>query len=86
MLLGALTIEMHTRDPFFPRPAIPFWGFSFAAIAESASCFRSPRWRPSARHGMHECDLQQLIQPIINSLKESMKGLALEDISLPTVE
>ena len=89
ILLGALTKQMHARGLLSPRPAIPFLGLSSAEIAKSVRTFQSPRWCSSVGSyshrycGEHSCSLKSNLNPIFDSLENSMGGLTLEDIPPP---
>ncbi|RYP50230.1 hypothetical protein DL768_004214 [Monosporascus sp. mg162] len=82
ILLGALTIQMHTAAILELRPKPPYLGYSFTVVIEMVRSFQSPRWVTRDHYGgyvRHSCSITSLIQPMIEDAEKSMGGLMLGD-------
>lgn len=91
MRYGALAIGC--RELLFPRPQIPFLGYSFENTVASVRKIREPNWCASERsksgqsafypqyyeYEQHTCKLTSHITPIISSIDDNLKGLSLCD-------
>ncbi|KAF1994240.1 hypothetical protein P154DRAFT_586617 [Amniculicola lignicola CBS 123094] len=88
MRYGALVKEMSSRTLLFPRPQIPFLGYSIEDTTASVREIRDPKWCNGNNRShpfypphcqSHDCKLTSHIWPIVSSINESLKGLSLEE-------
>jgi hypothetical protein len=89
ILLGALIKGMGEKH-FLPRPEPPFLGSAYIGVAASIRNMQSPsRCVCNKSYGyldpygcyqkQYGCSLEQFTGPILTSLRNTMKGLNLED-------
>jgi hypothetical protein len=87
MRYGALTKELSSRELLFPRPQIPFLGYSVEDTTASIREIRDPNWCSGNNSSLsyygscrsHGCKLTNYIKPIIISAQKDSEGLSLED-------
>lgn len=89
---GALTKELSGRGLLFPRPQIPFLGYSVENITASIRDIQDPHWGNKSKgsnygssHGStvkyHSCQLRLFIEPIIQFVGSNLRGLSLSDFT-----
>lgn len=89
MQYGALAKELSCRALMFPRPHIPFRGYSVKDVITSVRGIRDPRWcsGDTSNHASyydshcrpHTCKLTSRINPLVKRLEEDLQGLSLDD-------
>ncbi|KAI1383756.1 uncharacterized protein F4822DRAFT_49870 [Hypoxylon trugodes] len=79
MMLGALTMQMHSHGILDPQPQPPYSGYGIKSVMELVRGFKSPEWStPTHRRSYaHGCNLSGLFDEKMNS---TVAGLELKDI------
>jgi hypothetical protein len=84
MRYGALANGLGCRELLFPRPQIPYLGYSFENTVASVRDIQYPQWcNRSSGSGSyydsyyqpHTCQLTSHITPIISSIDDNLKGI-----------
>jgi hypothetical protein len=91
---GALTKELCIRGLLFPRPQIPFLGYSFDNITTSIRSIPNLEWcdlsqeqfYSSKRQSPHDCRLASHLKSIISRIESNLDGLLLTDITPKDLE
>lgn len=78
-LFGALTLKLHELDFVRPEPNVTSLRLTFEETVELAGTVNT-----TTHHSRYyeRCNLQQLINPELRRLGESIKGLALTDVQM----
>ncbi|KAF2183284.1 hypothetical protein K469DRAFT_635224 [Zopfia rhizophila CBS 207.26] len=90
MLLGSLMRYMHSNNllsDLSSRPQSPFLGLSFEDTANGIRSMVSPLWTDQLSYygydnTWHACKLEDMVQPIVAGMDQSMKGLRLEEFGV----
>jgi hypothetical protein len=85
MLLGSLTKQMYAKGLTTSRLNSPFHGYSVDWLNNTVSGFSSPTWNSRSPFGdinstPHKCDLKNRIQPAIDEIMNSVKGITLGEL------